>query len=122
MCTFDGETLFTSGECSLQVGGLSLRHILVESPGGRGVQLSHLGHHGRLIKQDGYLVADTPSAMQEQYTGIETKLDGQAYTLSDGMGRSWSNTVMLSFNPEPIKRHGARWRGVYEINYVQLTP
>ena len=107
MSTFNGQNLFASGPHTFQVGGLSLRHVLQETPGGRGMRLSAQGQHGRSITQMGQLLADNPVAMQTQMQTIETLLDGQPYTLVDDTNRSWSHTVMLAFEPKVMRRLGS---------------
>ncbi len=122
MSTFDQVDLFDSGPHRFHIGGLSLRHVLNEVPGGRGVRLSALGQHGRAITQTGDLVADHPSQIQALMDAIEAKLDGQIRTLVDDIGRSWPNTVMLSFDPKPMVRVGPRVRISYTIQYLQVVP
>ena len=122
MSTFDGEDLFGSGPHRFHVGGLSLRHVLNETPGSRGIQLSHLGHHGRSISQVGDLIADDPGQMQALLSAIEAKLDGKIHTLIDDVGRAWMNTVMLSLDLKPMTRVGIRWQNPYSIQYIQTMP
>ena len=120
MSSFDGEDLFGSGPHGFEVGGLSLRHVLKEVPGGQGVQLSGLGRQGRSIIQRGALVADDVTAMQVLIDAVEVKLDGLAHVLVDDLGRSWGDTVMLSFDPKPMVRVGGRVRVSYSIQYMQV--
>ena len=122
MSSFDGENLFRSGPHAFQVGGLSLRHVLLETPGGRGVRLSDQGKHGRSITQFGQLVADDPTAMQAIIEAIEAKLDGRPHTLVDDANRPWPHTVMIGFEPEAMRRVGCRWRLAYQVTYLQLKP
>ncbi len=122
MSRFGGEDLFGSGPHRFEVGGLSLRHVLHETPGGRGVELSSLGRSGRSIKQAGDLVADDPNQLQGLIGVIEAKLDGGIHTLIDDTGRSWLNTVMLSIDLSPVTQVGNRARVSYRIAYLQVTP
>ena len=122
MSTFDGQNLFASGPHTFQVGGLSLRHVLQETPGSRGVRLSAQGQHGRSITQLGQLLADNPAAMQAQMEAIEAMLDGQPRTLVDDTDRSWPHTVMLAYEPKTMRRLGSRWWVAYQVTYVQLKP
>jgi len=119
---FNGQDLFSSGPHEFRVGELSLRHTLHEMPGGRGVQLNHLGRHGRSIAQAGDLVADNPDQMRIFTEAIESELDGVSHELIDEVARAWPNTVMLSFEVGPLTRAGTRWRQSYQIKYLQLTP
>ncbi len=122
MSSFDGQDLFSSGPHRFHVGGLSLRHVLHESPGSRGVQLDDHGVQGRSITQKGDLLADNAPQMLTLTQAIEAKLDGLAHDLIDDADQTWRNTVMLSFEPQPLQAVGARWRVSYEINYLQVTP
>lgn len=121
MSLFDGQDLFGSGPHRFQIGGLSLRHVLQEVPGGQGVQLSGLGRHGRSILQSGHLVADDSKRMCELTAAIESKLDGLAHELVDDQGRSWPNTVMIRFDPGPEERVGMRWHRAYRVEYLQIA-
>lgn len=120
--TFDGDALFSSGPCRLHVGGLALRHVLLDSPGGRGVRVSPQGTRGRAITQTGVLLADTADEMRELARRIEAKLDGHAHDLVDEAGALWANTVMLSFDPGEMTGLGPRRRMDYTITYVQVLP
>lgn len=122
MSLFDGENLFGSGPHRFHIGGLSLRHVLHETAGGRGVRLSALGQHGRSITQAGKLIADSPDGLQILIDAVEAKLDGLSHVLVDDQGRSWPNTVMLSYDPGAVARAGARIQVSYGIQYLQLTP
>lgn len=122
MSSFAGEKLFASGPHRFEVGGLSLRHVLAEPPGSRGVQLSSQGLHGRAIHQSGELLADTPAAIQKLLEAIEVRLDGLPHELIDDIGRSWRGVVMLSFAPESMTRLGSRRRVAYRIEYLQVFP
>ena len=122
MSLFGGEDLFNSGSHNFHIGGLSLRHVLNETPGSRGVQISSLGQHGRSIEQQGDLLADDPDKLRLLTDAIEMKLDGLSYTLVDHFNRSWLNTVMLVFDPSPEIRLGARIKVSYRIQYLQLVP
>lgn len=122
MLSFDGENLFDSGPHRLHVGGLSLRHVLHEAPGGEGVRLTSHGRPGRSLTQTGELVADDATALAALTDAIEHKLDGQARTLAEDGGPSWANVVMLSFEPEAAQRVGTRVRIGYRIQYLQVTP
>ncbi len=122
MARFGGKALFDSGPSEVRVGGLSIRHVLQQTPGGRGVRLTHLGHHGRSIVQEGVLVADDREGVRALGAGIEAMLDGVAYELVDGGGVSWAGVVMLSFEPEAVGRVGARWRMGYRVQYLQVAP
>ncbi len=122
MSSFDAQDLFSSGPHRFHIGGLSLRHVLHETPRSRGVQLSSQGVHGRAITQTGDLLADDPTQMRNLTDAIESKLDGHSHELIDVTGRSWPNTVMISFDPQPLARVGTRWRTPYRINYLQATP
>jgi len=119
---FGGEDLFSSGPHRFHIGGVSLRHVLQETVGGRGVQLSPLGRHGRSITQTGDLVADDADGLRSLSDAVEQMLDGRVGLLVDPFGQSWLNTVMLSFAPEPMVRVGGRVHVSYTIQYLQLTP
>ena len=119
---FDGDALFSSGPCRLHVGGLALRHVLLDPPGGRGVRVSPRGVRGRAITQTGVLRADTADALRELARRIEAKLDGHAHDLVDAQGALWPDTVMLGFDPGDVTRLGPRWRMDYTISYVQVLP
>jgi hypothetical protein len=122
MILFDDENLFDSGPNRLTPGGLSLRHVLHETPGADGVQLTAHGRPGRAITQTGELMADDAAAMQSLTEAIEGKLDGQAHTLADTDGPTWPDVVMLSFEPQAVTRIGARVRLGYTIHYLQVNP
>lgn len=122
MSSFSGHDLFSSGPHEFAAGALSLRHVLHESPGALGVQLSNHGRHGRGITQTGELLGDDAAQVQSQINAIEALLDGQAHELADEHGQSWPDTVMLSIEVIKQQRIAARWRATYRIQYLQLTP
>jgi len=122
MGNFGGQDLFGSGPHEFRVGGLSLRHVITETPGGRGVRLTDQGRNGRAIEQTGALIADDIETLGELRQAIEEMIDGQIHDLVDHLGRCWSQTVMLSFEPEVATRVGARWQVKYRIQYLQVTP
>ncbi len=122
MSAFDNQNLFRSGPHAFQVGGMSLRHVLHNTPGGQGVRLSDQGRHGRSITQFGDLIGDDPAALQTQIEAIEAKLDGRTHLLIDDVDRRWEHVVMLSFEPESMRRVGSRWRMPYQVTYLQLKP
>ena len=120
MSSFDQQNLFASGPHRIHVGGLSLRHVLQLTPDQRGVRLSSGGRSGRAITQVGDLIADDLTQLTALTDAIEAKLDGQAAELVDDLGRRWPATVMLSFEPGPVRRLGPRWAVSYRINYLQV--
>lgn len=122
MSSYAGEDLFGSGPHRFHVGGLELRHVLHETPGGRGVGLSSQGLQGRAVGQSGELVADDPGQMQQLINAIEAKVDGRGHTLVDEHGRSWGGVVMVKFRPGPLVRVGGRVRVSYRVDYFQTTP
>jgi hypothetical protein len=121
MIRFDGQNLFDSGPSRLEIGGVGLRHASQPAIEGAGVRLASQGTRGRSIIQRGTLRADTPETLTMLRQAIEAKVDGQSYTLLDAHGRSWTNVVMLQFEPSPVERLGPRWKLDYRIEYLQLT-
>jgi len=122
MSSFGDQSLFDSGAHVFRVGGLSLRHVLTETPGGRGVQLTSQGRSGRAIEQTGTLIADDVETLDAMRAAIEALIDGQTHELIDDTGRRWPQTVMLSFEPGAAGRLGTRWQAAYRIQYLQVTP
>lgn len=122
MSSFDGLALFESGPHRFEVGGVALRHVLNETPGGRGVRLSALGQHSRVIRQTGWLVADDVGRLGALIEAVEEKVDGQGYELVDDVGRVWAGVVMVKFEPGGVGRVGARWGVEYKIEYLQVEP
>ena len=122
MATFNGQDLFASGPVYFRVGAPSLRHVTHAAPNGQGIQLASQGREAREITQAGTLTADTIAKIQQQIDAIETNLDGQASTLVDELERSWSNTVMIRFEPKSPVRIGVRWKLEYKIDYLQVMP
>ncbi len=120
--TFNSLALFQSGPHQLLPHGLTLRHVLQTTPGTHGVRLASQGRSGRAIEQHGYLIADDAEQIATQQTAIENLLDGQAYTLTDGMGRQWTNAIMLTFEAGEIRRVAMRVRMSYRIDYLQVNP
>lgn len=121
MSSFDGQALFDSGPYQFHVGGMSLRHVVQDTPGGMGVRLSDLGTKGRAIVQEGDLIADDMGALQGLIDAVEAKVDGLAHELIDDQDRSWPGVVMLAFEPQPVTRLGPRWRVRYRIEYLQVV-
>ncbi|MCC7145157.1 MAG: hypothetical protein IT443_01790 [Phycisphaeraceae bacterium] len=122
MSRFNGQDLFGSGGHEFEVGGLSLRHVLQESPGGLGVRVVGQGRGGREIRQSGELRADTPAKLEALMGAIEEQLDGLAHELSDGQGQVWAQTVMMSVERGTTERLGPRWKMEYRITYLQVRP
>ncbi len=122
MTTFNNIDLFSSGPHDVQVGGLSLRHVLHEPASGDGVQLAAHGRHGRAVTQSGTLVADTPELLESLAAAVEAMLDGRAHDLLDPRGVAWPNVVMLSFDRRGTSRLGTRHQLHYRIQYLQVTP
>ena len=112
--------LFKSGKYNILASGKSLKHVLQKTTTQDGVILSNLGRNGRSIKQTGYLLDDQVSGINKQCQTIEDFLDGQPYQLSDSHGFTYEHTVMISFNRKTLNRSGARWKMLYEIQYLQL--
>lgn len=120
MVTFDGERLFESGPVSTTIGGRSLRHDEQAALDGLGVVIAGQGISGRAIEQDGTLMADTAEAMTGLTDAIEAKLDGLCHTLVDETGRTWTDTVLVAFEPGAMQRVGPRWKVEYRVRYVQV--
>ena len=122
MSRFNGQELFQSGPHRFHVHGLSQRHVTHEQPGADGVRVTVMGRTGRSIDQTGTLLADNIEQLQQQIDTIEAAMDGQPAELIDDMSRVWSNTLMLAFKPQPIRRVGLRLAVDYIINYLQVQP
>lgn len=120
--TFDGAELFSTGPAWVHVGGSSLRHARQRALRGHGERLVSEGITGRSIAQHGTLVADTPAELQAQVDAIESMVDGVPRSLTDELGRTWSNVTMVAFKPAQPVRLGPRWKVDYEIEYVQGVP
>ncbi len=121
MPRFNNQNLFATGPALLHVGGRSLRHVIHQSPHRDGVALTAQGQSGRSITQRGDLMGDDPASVDAQRQSIEAALDGQAHDLDDDIGRRWTNVVMLSFEPGPVRRAGTRWAMSYRVTYLQLV-
>jgi hypothetical protein len=119
--TFGGEDLFNSGPHRFHVGGVVLRHVQHEMPGGLGVKVIGLGLEGREIIQTGDLIADDTEQMRTILSAIEARVNGQSYALMDDLEQIWPNTAMLYFKPEPTIQAGTRFKTAYTINYLQIT-
>jgi len=122
MSSYRGQNLFGSGAHQFHVGGLTLKHMLHEVPGGRGVRISAQGYTGRGITQTGDLLADTPEQLRGLMDAVEACLDGRVGELRDEIGRLWANVVMLSWEPAPMRAAGSRWAVAYRVQWLQLTP
>jgi len=122
MPTFDNESLFNSGPTRFKIGKVVLRHAAQQPPGSMGVRLDSQGREARQIIQAGTLLGDTPEQLQQQVDAIEVKVDGLPHILIDNFDRVWNNTAMLSFDPEPYVRVGARWKADYRVEYLQVLP
>lgn len=122
MVTFDNEPLFESGTSRFWIGPVELRHAIQHVPGSLGARIDAQGTQARRIKQAGVLIADDPLALQARVDAIRQKLDGQAHTLVDNLGRSWSDTVMIRIEAGDFVRVGARWKVNYRIDYLQAIP
>jgi hypothetical protein len=122
MATFDSEQLFGSGPTRFKIGAVELRHAVQQPPGSLGVRLDSQGTQARKITQGGSLIADSSAQLQALADSIEAKLDGLPHTLVDGLGRVWSDTVMLRFDADEFVRVGARWKASYRVEYLQVFP
>jgi len=120
MSSFNGQDLFGSGPHRFHVRGVAMRHEQHAMPGADGVRVTALGRTGRTIDQAGTLLADDIGAMQSQLDAIEAAIDGQPADLVDADARTWTNVVMLEFQPEAIRRVGVRFAADYVIRYVQV--
>ena len=120
MSSFNGQELFSSGPHRLEIGGVSLRHAVHETPGSQGVQITGQGRGARSIVQTGDLLADSMAALRTLITAIESMVDGRPYVLLDDYGESWPNTVMTEVAPVRINRVGPRYHAWYRIEYLQI--
>ena len=120
MVTFDNQSLFGSGPARFKIGPIRLRHTVQHPPGSRGARLDQQGTEAREIKQTGVLIADTPAELQKLIEVIESKVDGLSHTLTDNVGRVWSNAVMLEVDADSFERVGARWKAAYRVEYLQV--
>jgi len=122
MTTFDNESLFNSGPTRFNVGKVMIRHTTQHPPGSLGVRLDSQGREARQIIQTGTLIADTSNELQKLVDAIEAKADGLPHVLVDNLGRVWNSAVMLSFDPEPYRPVGVRWKVDYRVEYLQVLP
>ena len=122
MSSFDSDNLFDSGPCRFSIGGRSLQHDRHASPHGQGEHIIGQGRSARAIEQHGQLLSDTAEQMTALCESIEAKLDGLGHDLVDDRSRTWTNTVMLAFEPQPLIRIGKRYRRAYRIKYLQTLP
>lgn len=122
MTTFNDQPLFTSGPSGITPGEVALRAREQDAPLGDGAALLSQGKRTRPITQRGQLRADGPAALYALMDAIEDMIDGQAYTLVDGGGRSWPGCVMTRFDPSAVTRRGPRVSVDYTIHYMQVRP
>lgn len=122
MPQFNNQPLFDSGPSRFHVGGLTLRRAEEAVPHVDGVHLVGQCREGRSITQTGTLLADDVNAVAVQLDAIDDAVDGLAHTLIDDTDRVWLDTVMLRFEPGPIRPAGPRVRVDYTIDYLQVKP
>ncbi len=122
MSSFKQQDLFGSGPHRFAVGGLAERHELAEHPNADGATVTPLGRGARRIEQTGTLIADDPAALQAQFEAIEQAMDGASGELIDDVGRTHSGLLMISFDPDPMRRVGPRWAADYQVKYLQAQP
>ena len=122
MSSLKGQNLFGSGPHGFTAHGRSLRHADRDVPGAPGVQVTSQGRGGRRIDQAGTLHGDDVAQLQAQLDAIEAAMDGVAGQLVDDRGRLFDDVLMLSFNPGPIRRVGARLGVDYQVQYLQAKP
>jgi hypothetical protein len=122
MSSFKGQNLFGSGPHRFAVGGLTERHEATEQPGADGATVTPLGRGARRIEQTGTLAADDPARLACQFEAIEAAMDGMAGELVDDVGRVHAGVLLVSFEPQPMRRVGRRWAGDYTVTYLQGQP
>lgn len=122
MITFNGQDLFSSGPCTIEVGPTQSRDALTQLPGGIGAALISQGQSPRLLTQVGTLIGDTEPALREQLRAIESAVGADAATLIDEHANTYAGCVMRQFNPGPVKRQGPRYTCSYTLSYLQTSP
>lgn len=122
MSRFKDADLFGSGPHRITVAGLTHRRLQHHPPDGRGSRVTTAGHEPRKIHQAGTLLADDLASLQAQLDAIEAAMDGTPGVLIDTLGRAHEQTLMLGFEPGPVRRAGARLALDYTIAYLRSRP
>lgn len=70
-------------------------------PGANGIEVLFMGSRGGRTTVQGATVADNAADLAVAEQAIRTlQVSGQPYTLVDTTGTSWTNVIMLTFQPE----------------------
>ena len=120
MPQYNNINLFQAGKAKITTGPIRLRYAAQPVLNMRGLRITAQGLHARSICQTGSLVGDNVEQLQQITRTIEEQLDGLAHTLTDDDGRSWPDTVMISFQPGSLIQLGPRWKLNYKIEYLQV--
>ncbi len=98
-----------------------MRHDEQSSPGADGAAITTLGREARRIDQRGMLLADDMAGLQAQIQRIEGAMDGVPGVLVDELGQSYTQMVLLQFQPAPkkVQRVGVRLSVNYTAQYLQ---
>ncbi len=120
MSTLDGQDLFASGPHTLRPGAWERSLDRRGFVGVDGEVVLDLGLRSRPLVQAGRLAATTAALLRTLMSQIDAVVDGQAHTLVDNHGETYSRVIVERFDPStPVSRSRGFWCD-YTLHYRQL--